>query len=817
MPSISEKRAEARTRYYTRNEAMRIGWDVEHPSRGGSFLEEQEIVDYFPLLEHALGQQRPDFATLLEGKLSTVIECKSNWHDIETAASEATQYADLINKVSGYTVRIAVGVAGTPDKRLHVRCLFKNGVGWTDLISHGYPLTQLPAPGEAKLAILNGDGTTDVQLPDEREFFSAALEISRILRLAKIEESIRPKVIGAIVLALYHGEFSMSPDVAIENINTNVKAAISKIEDVPQSRRNFLAQTLTLSTEAQGLRPRVEEIINQLERLNVRSIMRSGVDFLGQFYETFLRYGQDSKKLGIVFTPRHITRMCADLVGVELGNTVYDPACGTGGFLVAAFDKMMVQATTSPSQRRVRESLFGFDTNPTVWSLSVLNMFFRGDGKSNIVYQNCFESKDEYVERFDRALLNPPFSQEGEPETDFIDHALESVKPGGRVAAVVKTRVLVDPQLKLWRKSLVTNHHVEAVITLPIELFYPTGSPTVVLIARAHCPNKSKGTMVARIENDGFEISKKRRVPRPGSQIETVLSLFKNYELDQLNSTIPNLVTIVPRDKIVNGDEICAEQWLPSNVFGLDTYETYRVMSMRQLSLAIANYPDVVDEVIENFEEKLTEREPSGRPNGRAQLCDWFCIETGRSSGSKNYAPGSVPFISSGDSYNGIAAFIEPQAEEAYTDPCITVSAFGQACVQPWKFCARGNGGSAVRVLRPRHAMSVQELFWFIGQINSQRWRFHYGRMAIRQRLGQLCVDPPPSQLPDIPLLKEKLFNLRWGLDVLIGSKNCDPMEDFEDASDVQIAMKRLNQIRLGTETLVSGRNLMTELNRMVK
>ena len=73
---------------------------------------------------------------------------------------------------------------------------------------------------------------------------------------------------------------------------------------MPQDRHNFLAQTLALSTEAQGLRSGVEEIVHQLERLNVRSIMRSGVDFLGQFYETFLRYGQDTKKLGIVFTPR---------------------------------------------------------------------------------------------------------------------------------------------------------------------------------------------------------------------------------------------------------------------------------------------------------------------------------------------------------------------------------------------------------------------------------------------------------------------------------------------------------------------------------
>ena len=796
---------------------MRLGWDVQHPSRGGSFLEEQEIVDYFPKLAKALGKKRPDFVSLINGKLSTVIECKSNWQDIEIASKEAAEYADLINRVRGYKARIAVGVAGTPDKRVHVRCLFRNGVGWTDLVSHGYPLTQLPAPVEAELAIRNGDGTTDVQLPDEREFFSAAVNISRILRLAKIEEAVRPKVIGAIVLALYQGDFSMSPDVVIENVNTNVRAAVDRFSDVPQNRRNFLAQTMALSTEAHGLRPLVEEIVHQMERLNVRSIMRSGVDFLGQFYETFLRYGQDAKKLGIVFTPRHITRMCADLVGVGLGDTVYDPACGTGGFLVAAFDKMMMQATTKPSRRHARESLFGFDTNPTVWALAVLNMFFRGDGKSNIVHRNCFDSKKENVERFDRALLNPPFSQEGEPETDFIDHAIEAVKPGGRVAVVVKTSVLVNPSLKLWRRALVANHHIEAVLTLPLELFYPTSSPTVVLVARAHSPSRSKGTMTARIENDGYEISKKRRVPRQGSQIDKIIRMFHEYESGRLKMTVPNLVTVVPRENIVNGDEICAERWLPSGAFGFQEYERYRIESIRQLSLAIANYPDVTDEIIDELEAVLAEGQSSGRPDTKTQLSEWFSIRNGRSSGSKNYVPGSVPYISSGDSYNGIVTFIEPHLDEVYSEPCVTVSAFGQAHIQPWRFCARGNGGSAVRVLRPRFALTVSELLWFVGQINAQRWRFHYGRMAIPQRLGRLETDPPPQELPEIPSLRDKLVNFRNGLDVLIGSHGTDLVEDFEDVIDSEIAAKRLREIAEDGDLLISGRKLTETLDRLVK
>ncbi len=815
MAVPAHKRAEARTRYYTRAEAMRIGWNVQHPSRGGSFLEEQEIVDYFPTLAPVLGQQRPDFVGLLNGKLSTIIECKGDWQALDEAVGQACNYADTINEVKGYKAHLAVGVAGTPDKRVLVRCQFRNGNGWTNLVSHGYPLTQLPAPAEVELAIQNGNGTTDVILPGEREFFDAAISISRILRLAKIEEAIRPKVIGAIILALYHGEFSMDTETVIENINTNVRAAVKKFGDVRQDHRDFLAQTLELSTEAHGLRSRVEDVVHQLERLNVRSIMRSGVDFLGQFYETFLRYGQDTKKLGIVFTPRHITRMCAELVDVQLGQTVYDPACGTGGFLVAAFDKMMRQATTPSAQKDAKESLAGFDTNPTVWALAILNMFFRGDGKSHIVYGNCFQ---EVAPLSDLALLNPPFSQEGEPETDFVDHALKSVKPGGRVGIVLKTSVMVDPTLRPWRAALVADHQVEGVLTLPLELFYPTSSPTVVLLMKAHAPQKTRGTMVARIENDGFEISKKRRVPIPGSQIETVIELFHQHSHGRPIGTIPNLVTVVDRERIAGGDEVCAERWLPSAPFGMAEYDRHRIETFRQLSLAIANYPDVTDELLADFEDSLGQGEaPTKKPTNRAPLREWFTISNGRSSGSKNYAPGSVPYISSGDSYNGIVTFVEPHVEEAHGTPCVTVSAFGQACIQPWRFCARGNGGSAVRVLKPRFAMTLPELIWLVGQINAQRWRFHYGRMAIPDRLRLLRVDPPPADLPLLQPLREKLLLFRRGLDILIDVQPGSFVDELEDARDVEIAIQRLREIEDNPTLVVSGDELVTALDRLTE
>jgi SAM-dependent methyltransferase len=814
--AVAQKRAEARTRYYARAEAQRVGWNVEHPALGGSFLEEQEIIDFFPDLRKALGSERPDFVSLLDGRPRLVIECKNDWQEIDQAVQEAREYADTINSIRRNDVHFAIGVAGTPDKRVQVRCDYKNGRGWVPLKSHDYPLTQLPMPVEVQTALDNNNGTTDVQLPDEREFFAAAINISRLLRVAKIEPPDRPKIIGAIILALYQGDFSFSPEIVIESINTNVGAALNKFKDVPRKRLEVLRDTLSLSTEADGLRPKVEDIVQQLERLNIRSIMRSGVDFLGQFYETFLRYGHDSAKLGIVFTPRHITRFCAELVKVELGQSVYDPACGTGGFLIASFDRMMKQATTPAARSKAKTSIFGFDTSATVWSLAMLNMAFRGDGKSNIERGNCFEDGKANIELFDRALLNPPFSQPGEPETQFIDHALAATKPGGRVAVVVKTSIMVDADLRKWRKVLVEEHHVDGVITLPADMFYPTAAPTVILLMRAHSPDAHRGTFLARIENDGFEISKKRRVPAEGSQLPNILELFRIYERRGIFDTVPNVAMVIPRSNILEGEEICAEQWLPSGNFTLADHEDGRIGTLRQISLAVANSPEIVDELIPDYEAQLSIGGQGDRPTQRTALSQWFDIRIAKSDGSSNYPPGPVPYISSGDLYNGVAAFVEPPEDETYSEPHITVSAFGQVYLQPWRFCARGNGGSAVRILTPKFTLTMPELFWFVGQINDQRWRFHYGRMAIGGRLGRLEVYPPPKTLPPLPPLGPKLQNFRHNLDTFMDSSSDSIAERLEDSHDTKIAKIRLKQIEADPDRLVSGAKLDKKLNELL-
>jgi type I restriction enzyme M protein len=738
-----QRRTEARTRYYCRDEAKRLGWNPAHPKKGGAFLEENEVVQHFAALGKVLGKERPDFLVLRGAKLAMVIETKADFKDIDTAIDEAVYYADKIRKVM--PVRIAVGISGTADTGVQVRVRFYTGKAWVPLASHGYPLTQIPSPDELETALENGDGTTDANLPGESEFYDAAIRISRMLRLAKVEEVDRPKVLGAMILAMYQGEFSTDPGAAIGQINANVAAAIAKCQDVPADRRTALVSTLSLPADSAPLAAAIQPLVQQLERLNVRSIMRSSVDFLGQFYEAFLRYGCSSNQLGIVFTPRHVTRFCADLLAVNLGMAVYDPACGTGGFLVAAFDKMMRAANSPRAKQDVKRSLFGFDTNSTVWALCILNMIFRGDGKSNIGLGSCFDVAS--AGRYDRALLNPPFSQEEEPETEFVDHALGSLRAGGEAAIVLPTSVLVDDEHRQWRAALVAQHGVMGAISLPTELFYPTGAPTTVLLVRAHSPNANDQAFFAKVMNDGFEISKGKRIACDGSQLPHVLDLFESVRRGNFPGVEPGVALTVPRASLLSGEELCAEHWLPQVALTKPLYLAQRSYLLRQMCLAAVTYPGITDSLIDDYSDLLAEEaeDESSRPRGACTVNDLFTVGMGKSSGEGNYPRGTVPYVSSGDTYNSIVGLVDPPPEEIIDRPVLAMTGFGQVHIQPWRFVARGNGGSAVRVLWPRYAMTSAELLWFAAQINANRWRFHYGRMAILPRIRAISLVPLPK------------------------------------------------------------------------
>ncbi|WP_417941027.1 N-6 DNA methylase [Flavobacterium sp. RS13.1] len=762
---MSKKRAESRTRYFIRTQSEKRRWNVSHISKGGDFVEEQEIINSFPSI--GLGLEKPDFLVCFKGEPVMVIEAKNEAKKIDEAINQAIGYCETINATRKFNIKIAVGVAGEEDNGFFVKVKYLQGNTWKELKSNGYEISTIPSKKEIELAISANDGTTNVSVPSSAEFIDAAIELSKILRYAKIEAPLRPKVIGAIALGMYQGEIDTTTGKELDSLNKLIKDAIEESVDLRPDTKIKLEEALKLSGgDFSRLSSKIQRIISILKRLNIRSVLQTDTDFLGLFYEAFLRYGYDNNALGIVFTPRHMTRFCVDLICARLGDRVIDIASGTGGFLVAAFDEMMSKAKGPKAISKIKQSLYGFDTNPTVWALATLNMFFRGDGKSHIENGSCFDNKSEIEGKFTRAFLNPPFSQDEEPERDFIDVALDALEPGGLIAVVVKAGIFADDDNKVWRQKLVQNHSILGVISLPEDLFYPTAAPTSIFIAKAHIPQtESEKVFMGRIWNDGYVKLKGKRVECEGSQLEEILNAFENFKNNVKFKS--DLATTISALKIIDGQEFSPQQWLPQpkiTELELKKQEQTLILSLFQ---AVSSIPELADEVLEDFPENINDSEilPYGR---KGVLTDFFVVANGKSSGEKNYSEGNCPYISSGDSTNSIIRLVSDDESEIFEEGAITVTAFGQAYVQPWRFMARGNGGSSVRVLLPKYKMSFNELLWFATQINIQKWRFFYGRMAIKSRLERLEIDCPKKEIKDtgnsvferIDEFRNKLFEL---------------------------------------------------------
>ena len=743
------KRAESRCRYLVRKIATQKGWDVRHPQKGGQFLEEQEIEDYFN--DSGLGKTKPDFLVCKNFQPLIVVEAKNEKNKIDNAINEAIDYAEAINDYGKYTVNIAVGVAGEEDNGYLFKTKIYDGNEWLNLSARGFILTSFPSVSEIENAIITNNGTTEVSIPNVSEYITTAIELSSILRSAKIEPSLRPKVLGAVITAMYQGEIDLTEGKELESINSLVSDAIYSTDHFEDKKKKQLIETLRMAeADYSRLASKMGRIIFILKTLNIKSILQTDTDFLGLLYEAFIRYGYDNNSLGIVFTPRHITRFCAELIDVTAEDNVIDIACGSGGFLVASFDRMLsTYKEMGIPYNVIRESIYGFDTNPTVWALAALNMFFRGDGKSNIENASCFDenSKKAVAGRFKKALLNPPFSQEEEPERDFIDIAMKALQTLGLMAVVVKSGIFADDDNSLWRNSFLKEHTLLGMISLPGDLFYPTAVDTTIMIAQAKRPQESSDNVfMAKIWNDGYKKLKGKRVETTGSQLNEVLDNFKKYRAGEEIST--KLATIISANEIMKeGAEFCPEQYLPQPDFPTETKEAYKLDIVKSILRTAVSIDEIADEVLPTFP-NFTDLPTM--PYGKEDAIEsYFYVNGGKSSGESNYNEGSCPYVSSGDPLNSIIRLVSDVEGEVFENGAITVTCFGRASIQPWRFMARGNGGSAVRVLIPKYRMSFSELVWFAAQINMQRWRFFYGRMAIAKRLKKIRLVAPESPIKD--------------------------------------------------------------------
>lgn len=225
-------------------------------------------------------------------------------------------------------------------------------------------------------------------------------------------------------------------------------------------------------------------------------------DLKGAIYESILeKNGQDKKSgAGQYFTPRALIKAMVDVIDPKITETVADPACGTGGFLLAAYEHMKPQSKEISKQKFLKEhAFFGADNTPLVVTLASMNLYLHdiGTESSPIVCQDSLIDKSDKM--FDVILANPPFGtrpqgsvevyanrpefvKTSDNQVNFLQHIMSIVKTGGRVAVVLPDNVLTDGGATAKvREKLLKDFNLHTILRLPTGIFYANGVKTNVL------------------------------------------------------------------------------------------------------------------------------------------------------------------------------------------------------------------------------------------------------------------------------------------------------------------------------------------------
>ena len=225
-------------------------------------------------------------------------------------------------------------------------------------------------------------------------------------------------------------------------------------------------------------------------------------DLKGAIYESILeKNGQDKKSgAGQYFTPRALIKAIVDVTDPKITETVADPACGTAGFLLAAYEHMKNQSKDIAKQKFLKNNaFFGADNTPLVVTLASMNLYLHdiGTHSSPIVCQDSLLDTSDRM--FDVILANPPFGtrpqgsgevsnvrndfiKTSDNQVNFLQHIMSIVKTGGRVAVVLPDNVLTDGNATAKvRQKLLKEFNLHTILRLPTGIFYANGVKTNVL------------------------------------------------------------------------------------------------------------------------------------------------------------------------------------------------------------------------------------------------------------------------------------------------------------------------------------------------
>lgn len=353
-------------------------------------------------------------------------------------------------------------------------------------------------------------------------------QLNELLHSNNINERLRSQFVGTCLLAIKHGlqykNIRESIDRETGQKLTKVQVIIKGIADILSG---LLARDFEEDDNSESRLNKAEKIsaLNRrvLEDQNVQSLnyedfkqilgfiddniipyidnsSTAGQDLLNLFFTTFNKYVGKSDK-NQAFTPDHICDFMSKAVGVNKKSVVLDPCCGSGAFLVRAMTDAMDDCDNETQRTNVKKhQIYGIEYEEGAFGLSSTNMLIHGDGNSNVVRDSMF-NREEWIQdkNINIVLMNPPYNatkNQCDPEFTKTWSASTKEDPSKgfhyvewiarHVPSSCKMAVLLPMQcaigngkvIKEFKKKMLSNYTLDAVFSLPNEMFYPGASAT---------------------------------------------------------------------------------------------------------------------------------------------------------------------------------------------------------------------------------------------------------------------------------------------------------------------------------------------------
>lgn len=578
---------EAETRVLINRSLENLGWKFNGKDKN-VFVEQPRSV----CERKKLAGKRPDYVLYSKAsdKPLIVIEAKKKGACIDTALEQGTAYARILE------APLVFATDGVFCKAFHTganRTPILNGEEIDEFIREALALRYLTTYEVNTVS-------SKVQY-DRKELITIFDEANNMLRGEGLRAGIER--FGEFANILFLKLISESEQIKQENgIQTRFDPACSwdSIKRIPSfARIEYINKTVYDKLNAlyntdifTPLQIRESSILKDImDKLDPLTLTDVDSDVKGDAFEYFLKASTATKNdLGEYFTPRHIVKTMVRLVNPQIGETVYDPFCGTGGFLIESFRHIYNNmARTDANLKRLRDcSVYGNEITNTA-RITKMNMILAGDGHSNIKMKDSLASpidgtsswKDEkgtiHHFGFDIILANMPYSQKTKygnlydlPSTNgdsiCVQHcmkAINSASENGRMALVVPEGFLFRKDLAKTREYLLNHCQLKSIISLPQGVFLPyTGVKTDIIYAthvnkKVKTSEKQKSFWFFDVKSDGYTLDNHRRKLDTTSDL-TIFEEYRKLDEDQTTNMLNVGFEIIPLDKVYANSYILA-------------------------------------------------------------------------------------------------------------------------------------------------------------------------------------------------------------------------------------------------------------------